>query len=267
MKTKTELLEEKLAANEYIIGTQCDIPNLRVLDMVTTTDYDVIWIDTEHHPINSESLHDMLMLLSYKKSAAIVRIVENNPAVVKPILDMGADGIIFPNVRSAEEARLCVASATYPPEGIRGFAPGRGALKYGAITTEEYIAHAAKKIWKIIQLEDYRVLDCLDDILAVPGIDMLLIGPWDMSGSMGVLNQTDHPELKKVFDAIMEKANAAGMPVAICCTPAQVPEWLARGVKALWIGGDTGFIAGGAAGHYKSLLEMCRDYQESQKEG
>ncbi len=263
MKTKTELLEEKMAAGEYIIGTQCDIPSLRVLDMVTTTDYDIIWIDTEHHPINSESLNNMLLLLAHKKSAAIVRIVENNPAVVKPILDMGADGIIFPNVRSAEEARLCVASATYPPEGIRGFAPGRGALKYGQINTQEYIEHDAKKIWKIIQLEDYRVLDCLDEILKVPGISMLLIGPWDMSGSMGVLNQTDNPELKKVFDKIMEKANAAEMPVAICCTPAQVPEWLARGVKGLWIGGDMGFLSGGAAGHYESLKEMCNTYKGS----
>lgn len=261
MKTKTELLEEKMSRGEYIIGTQCDIPNLRVLDMVTTTDYDIIWIDTEHHPINSESLNNMLLLLAHKKSAAIVRIVENNPAVVKPILDMGADGIIFPNVRSAEEARLCVASATYPPEGIRGFAPGRGALKYGQITTEQYIEHDAKKIWKIIQLEDYRVLDCLDEILEVPGISMLLIGPWDMSGSMGVLNQTDHPELKKIFDKIMEKAGAAKMPVMICCTPAQVPQWLARGVKGLWIGGDMGFIAAGAAQHHKNLQEMCDNYK------
>lgn len=261
MKTKTELLEEKMAGGEYIIGTQCDIPNLRVLDLVASADYDIIWIDTEHHPINSESLHDMLLLLAHKKSAAVVRIVANDPALVKPVLDMGADGIIFPNVRSAEEARLCVASATYPPEGIRGFAPGRGALKYGRITTEQYIEHDSKKIWKIIQLEDYRVLDCLDDILAVPGVSMLLIGPWDMSGSMGVLNQTDHPELKKVFDKIMEKANVAGMPVAICCTPAQVPEWLERGVKGLWIGGDMGFIAGGAAGHHASVKEMCDEYK------
>lgn len=261
MKTKTELLEEKMNNGEYIIGTQCDIPSLRVLDMVTTTDYDIIWIDTEHHPINIESLHDMLFMLAHKKSAAIVRIVANDPAIVKPILDMGADGIIFPNVKSAQEAKACVASATYPPEGIRGFAPGRGALKYGQITTEQYINHDSKKIWKIIQLEDYRVLDCLDEILAVSGINMLLIGPWDMSGSMGLLNQTDHPDLKRVFNKIMEKATAVGMPVAICCTLEQVPEWLERGVKGVWIGGDLGFIAGGAAANYLNLKNLCDSFK------
>lgn len=261
MKTKTELLEEKIAAGEILIGTQCDIPNLRVVDMVTTTEYDTIWIDTEHHPIDLESLNTMLFVLAHKKSAAFVRVVNNDPSTVKPILDMGPDGIIFPNVRSAEEARQCVAAATYPPEGIRGFAPGRGATLYGKITNDEYIAHNAKKIWKVIQLEDYHVLECLDDILKVPGIDSLLIGPWDMSGSMGYLNQTDHPELKKVFDQLMEKANAAGMPVAICCMPYQVPEWLKRGVKWLNVGGDIGFLAGGAAAMYQDLERMCREYK------
>ncbi len=253
MKTKTELLEEKLAQGEVLIGTQCSIPNLQVLDLMSAVDYDLMWIDTEHQPIDKERLNEMLMFLSYRKCAAVVRVVNNDPATVKPILDMGPDAIIFPNVHSVEEARLCVASATYPPEGIRGFAPGRAATLFGQVTNDEYIAHNAKKIWKIIQLEDYRVLDCLDEMLRVPGIDAMMIGPWDMSGSMGILNQTNHPALKKVFDRIMEKTNAVGMPVAICCLPDQVPEWLARGVKMLLVGGDSGFLMGAAA-QFKNIL-------------
>ena len=262
MKTKTELLEEKMARGEILIGTQCDIPCLRTLDLVSSMDYDTIWIDTEHHPINPESLHMMLFTLAHRKPASIVRVVNNDPSTVKPILDMGADGIIFPNVQNAEEARRCVAAATYPPEGIRGFAPGRACTLFGKISTDEYIEHNAKKIWKIIQIEDYHAVDQIDSILDVPGISALLVGPWDMSGSMGVLNQTDHPLLKEKFDYLMERANARKMPVAICCMPQQVPEWLGRGVKWLNIGGDIGFVMVGASQMLNTLQEVVDNYRK-----
>lgn len=260
MKTKTEILEEKLASGRILLGTQCDVPCLRTLDIVSSMDFDTIWIDTEHHPIDAESLHMMLFTIAHRKPASIVRVVNNDPSTVKPILDMGVDGIIFPNVQDAEEARRCVAAASYPPDGIRGFAPGRGCTLYGRISTDEYIRHNAKKIWKIIQIEDYRAVDRIDEILDVPGISCLLVGPWDMSGSMGVLNQTDHPELKKKFDYLMEHANAHNMPVAVACMPHQAPEWLARGAKWLNIGGDLGFVAMGAAQCYDNMKEMAETY-------
>ena len=261
IKTKTELLEQKIAEGGILLGTQCDIPCLRTLDIVSDMDYDTIWIDTEHHPIDLESLNMMLFVIAHRKPASIVRVVNNDPSTVKPILDMGVDGIIFPNVKDAEEARQCVAAATYPPDGIRGYAPGRGALMYGKIDNDEYIQHYSKKIWKIIQIEDYHAVDKIDEILDVPGISGLLVGPWDMSGSMGVLNQTDHPELKKRFDYLMERANARGVMVAVACMPHQMPEWLARGAKWINMGADLGFVAMGAAQMHKSMVETVEKFK------
>lgn len=264
-KTKTELLEEKVANGGVLLGTQCDIPCLRTCELVSGFDYDTIWIDTEHHPIDLESLNMMLFVIAHRKPASIVRLVNNDPSTVKPILDMGPDGIIFPNVRSAEEARQCVAAATYPPDGIRGYAPGRGALQYGKISNDDYIHHYSKKIWKIIQIEDYHAVDCIDEILEVPGISGILIGPWDMSGTMGILNQTDHPDLKKKFDYAMERANAHGTMVAVACMPHQVPEWLARGVKWLNLNADIGFVAMGAHQNLVSMQKMVEDFKQGQQ--
>ena len=136
-------------------------------------------------------------------------------------------------------------------------------MRYGLVeSNEEYIEHNAKKIWKIIQLEDYHVQDCIEDMVKVKGIDCFFIGPWDMSGSMGVLNQTDHPDLKKVFDRITSVINAAGIPYGVACMPHQVPEWLARGCKWLNLGADLGFVAIGAAEMYKSISGMVDTFKE-----
>ncbi len=262
MITKTELLEEKLKNGEILIGCQCNIPNWQLVEIISSLNYDTIWIDTEHNGINLETLNLMLYVIEKSKATSIVRVVNNDPSTVKPILDMGANGIIFPNVKSSEEARKCVAACTYPLDGIRGYAPGRGALRYGQISADEYIQHDSKKIWKIIQIEDANVLDEIDEIAQIPGIDMIFIGPSDMSGTLGHLHHTDDDICKDYYDKFMEKLAKYDIPVGVACKQHQIEDWVRRGVKWINCGGDMSFATQGATTNYDDVSELINYAKE-----
>ena len=142
----------------------------------------------------------------------IVRVPWNDQVHVKQALDLGADGVLAPMVRSAAEARALVAAAKYPPDGIRGFGPRR-ASDYGR-DIDAYVASANAETIVIPQIEDVGAAEAIEEILAVPGVDALCIGPNDLSGSAGVLRQHDHPAVRGAIDKILSAASARG--VAVC---------------------------------------------------
>lgn len=262
---RSEKLRAMFERKELFAGTHCQIAEPIVTEIVCRQGFDFLWIDTEHSAIDRKDLNTMILAAHAADVPVFVRVTYCDPNYAKPILEMDPDGIIFPNVRNVEEAKLAVAAVRYPPEGIRGYGPQR-ANGYGEISNADWVGKESKKVWCIPQIEDYRAIDNLEAILAVPGIDALMIGPNDMSGSMGKLAQLSDPEVQRYFDMYVAKAKAAGVPVGTSFgyggnDDSQIREWIKRGVDYICVGSDMSYLASGArtlAGTIRGIAKEVR---------
>lgn len=258
---RTERLREMFDRKELFIGTHCQIAEPVIPELMAMQGFDFLWIDTEHSAIDRKDLNYMIMSAHLTRAAVFVRVTANNPDFVKPILEMGPDGIVFPNVRNPEDAERAVASVRYPPAGGRGFGPQR-ATSYGKIPNAEWVGRESGKVWCITQIEDFRAVDCLDDILAVPGIDAVMCGPYDMSGSLGKLTEVADPEVVAYYDKYAAKAKASGLPVGVSfgygdsASDAFIESWLRRGVDYICVGSDMNYLAGGAAHVHDTIVDI-----------
>ena len=248
-------IRRKVAAGELVVGSHVSLLDPGISELLADVGYDFLWIDTEHSAIDRGSLQAHLIAARAGGAAAFVRIPWNDPVLLKPVLEMGPDGVVIPMVRTAEEARAAVAACLYPPAGIRGFGPRR-AVRWGMVPAEQYIRDAASSFWRIMQIEHVDAVNNLEAIVAVEGVDAIVVGPNDLSGSVGLLGQTGHPDVLKLCDRIVEVAKRRGMPlgVSIGDDPAVVRSWIERGVDWIATGGDTGHLLAGA----RRALEQAR---------
>ena len=170
---------------------------------------DFLWIDLEHNATTTESMLAHLIAARAGGAPAIVRIPTNDVSWVKRVLDSGAEGIILPRAYSADEVREFVSACRYPPMGTRGFGPRRPS-QYGRIEQQEYVRRANENVFVVAQVETVELVSELDEVLQLEGLDSLVLGPQDLSGSMGRLGDTTHPEVVDVMRTIASKAKAAG---------------------------------------------------------
>ncbi len=172
---------------------------------------DFFWIDLEHNPINLETLMGHLIAARAGGSPALVRVPSSEISWTKRVLDSGAEGIILPQARSAEEIRQFVSACRYPPQGTRGFGPRRP-TNYGRFGGEEYLSHANRELFVVAQIETVSALDEIDEIVAIEGLDSLVVGPYDLSGSMGMLGQVHHPQVLEAVRTVYSQS-AAGRQI------------------------------------------------------
>lgn len=240
--------KKKLLAGQRLIGYEVDLCDPCISEMVGQAGFDYIWIDTEHSAMD---YHTVLMHIIATKaggSASMVRVPWNEPYLAKRVLEMGPDAIIFPMVNSAEEAKLAMDACMYPPKGTRGFGPRR-ACQYCAEDLFEYIEDAPDRLTRIIQIEHVDGVKNLDEILKVPYLDAIIVGPCDLSGSIGHLNDIFHPEVLAYIDECIAKCKAAGMPIGVAVganTEADVKYWLDRGFQFISAGSDMSAISNGS---------------------
>jgi 2-keto-3-deoxy-L-rhamnonate aldolase RhmA len=202
--------------------------------------YDYVWIDNEHAGITGPIIRNGIVGANAGGCAAFVRIRWNEPSLVKPVLENGPDGIIFPMINSPEEADIAVKACLYPPRGNRGFGPLR-AINYGAdpnLTLEEYMETANKNIMKIIQIEHCRGVKNLSKILEVPGIDLVICGPMDLSASVCKLGKLNDPEVVSLMQNIIDACKAAKVPygLSIGYDMDLIKFWIERGASFVSVG-------------------------------
>lgn len=246
--TRAEMLRDKLQKGELIVGAHAFLTDPEVTESLGHHGFEFVWIDGEHSAFDKVTLLGHIMAASSAGTASLVRVAWNDPVLIKPVVEMGPDGIILPMVASADEARAAVAACEYPPVGIRGFGPRR-ANRYGAMDTEEYLAHASRRLLKIVQIEHADAVARLEDILSVPGIDLIVVGPNDLSGSIGHLGQTRHPDVLKLYDEIERTCKRMGKPFGVSLGAGDkvaIEDWIRRGVTFLGCGDDLGYISSGS---------------------
>ncbi len=205
-------LKAKISRGEKVLGTWLCITDPAVARMFTQLGFDFLLIDMEHSVINQQTLQTMLMLFADTPTCPIVRVPWHEPNWSKWALDAGAEGILFPNVTSAEQAKQLVAQCKYPPLGERGFFP-KSASNF-MMDLPGYMDGINERIQVWMQIESVEGIRNMDEIVKVHGLDSVLIGPADLSFSLGVGNQYDSPVFDHALEEIFSKARQAGIPVA-----------------------------------------------------
>jgi 2-keto-3-deoxy-L-rhamnonate aldolase RhmA len=253
-------IREKLNKGKLVVGTHVQLDSSIATELFAEIGYDFVWIDWEHTALDRQELQAHIMAVKGKPTAAIVRVPWNLHYIVKPVLDMGADGIVFPMIRTADEARQAVAACVYPPEGNRGYGPIR-ANRLCLDDNLQYVEEIApRSIWKIMQIEHKEGVDNLKAILSVKGVDAVIVGPNDLAGSLGRLGRTGDPLVQEYLNKIATITAESSIPLGLSTRYSGniLTEWVKRGLRWLSIGSDFSFIAQGAVTmlrEVKSLLE------------
>lgn len=257
---------KKIASNELVIGTSVALAEPIVSEVLCNCGFDFIWIEGEHSIIDKRDIDLHIMIISKSGVAPFVRIAWNDPVIAKPVLDMGPAAIIFPFIKTAEEARLAVRSCKYPPKGMRGFGPIR-ADNFSTMDGEEYLELSKREPWVIIQIEHMEAVKNLKEILSVEGVDSIVVGPNDLSGSMGLLGKTRHPEVIKALDKIAEQCNNAKVPfgASIGFNPENISDWLERGVSWFALNDDITYLINGGKACIRETLELNNKIKKSKK--
>lgn len=207
-------LKHRLAAGETLYGCWIGMADAYAAEMAATCGFDWLLIDGEHAPNDLRSALAQLAVIDPSTSLPVVRLRDDDPAGIKQVLDAGAQSLLIPMIESAEQAEACVRATRYPPEGIRGVGSSLArASRFSAIP--DYLKTANDQICLILQIESRAGLAALDEILALPGVDCVFIGPADLAADMGHLGNANHPDVRSaVMDAIRRitaSGKAAGM--------------------------------------------------------
>jgi 4-hydroxy-2-oxoheptanedioate aldolase len=201
----------------------------------------------EHGPIDLATVHAMIAATGGTPAVPLVRVPWSEPWVAKPVLDAGAFGINFPMVSTAALARATVRAVRYPPAGARGYAPSYAPLRWG-LCTEDYLRVADREVLNIVTIEEPAAIEALDAILAVPGIDVVVIASFDLSMAMGRPGRFDDPELLRLVAVAEAKVRAAGLPMGgVALTPEAARAKRAAGYRLLLVGFDVLMVQGAAA--------------------
>ncbi len=226
--------------------------------------YDTAMIDLEHGPGSFTEAVAMMQALNCYRCAPLIRATSADPAVIKRVLDIGPLGMMVPNVRSAEEARDVVAACRYGPEGFRGAAPALlRATGYGEHVAD-YQRWMAEEFLLIIQIESKEPVVDIEAIAAVDGIDMLFIGPIDLSASLGALGQFDSAEFIQAFETIEQAVLDAGKYLgAIPFADWDCERLYRNGHHLVLSGADTLLLREAAGRDVQQLRRACRDAPQS----
>lgn len=236
-------LKAKLKKNQLTIGSWITLGHTGVVEIVAKAGFDWLTIDMEHSVITLDVTQQLIQVIEGNNVVPLVRVGENNPNLIKRAMDAGAYGVIVPMVNSKEDAEKAVRAVKYPPMGSRGVGLAR-AQGYGA-GFGEYASTVNSESVVIIQVEHIDSVRNLESILSVKGIDGCIIGPYDISGSLGVPGNFDHPDVLKAIRKVEEVCKKKKIALGTHVIPPdykQVLEKIADGYTFLAFSLDTLFL-------------------------
>ena len=193
-------LKNRLESRENTTGSWITIGSPVVAEIMAQAGFDWLVVDMEHSAITLDLAQSLIQVIGLCSVTPLVRVGHNQPNLIKRVMDAGAHGVIVPMVNSKAEAEQAVGSVKYPPTGFRGVGLAR-AQKYGA-DFENYKNWNQDKSVVIVQVEHIKAVENLEEILDVPGVDGFIVGPYDLSGSLGVPGQFDHPDVVEALQHV-----------------------------------------------------------------
>ena len=227
-----------------VIGTWTKITDPAAIEVLALCGFDFFILDREHVSFNNETMVNLLRAAELSGIVPVVRVRENRAIDILQALDAGALGIQVPQVDTRADAEAVIRAVKYAPLGERGYALSHRAGGYGTLPASEYIARSNDETLVVCYCESKAAVDNLAEITALEQLDVVFIGPFDLSQSLGVIGQLDHPLLTDSIDRVIEQTRAAGKACGIISSDAdEAAMWFARGVQYVTIASDLGLMA------------------------
>ncbi len=248
-------LKRTLNEGGLVIGTMLsEVRNPNVAYMLAQCGYDYFIIDNEHGTYSPETVSNMIAAARGSGLSVIVRIPEiRRETILKP-LDSGAAGLLVPQVNTADQAREIIVHAKYPPVGDRGVGLRRAHSRYGRVDAAEYLKQANEETFIAVQAENPTAIENLEEIAAVPGIDCVFVGPFDLSVSLGIPGQVTHPREVEAIDRVIEVCNKHNIITGILMFDAAILKpWIEKGMRFVAYSSDISLLADAAA---KGVAEL-----------
>lgn len=246
MLERINALKQVLAAGSPAIGLWCSLATPLTTEVIAGAGADWLLIDGEHSPNDLRSIVAQLQAVgAYPECEAVVRLPSDDPNLIKQMMDGGARSLMVPNVRTVEQARGIVAAMSYAPEGFRGFSVGHRANGFGRI--KNYHATAREQQLLAVQIECEAGVAAAAEIAAVPGVDVLFVGPGDLSTNMGAMGNPSASHVQTAIAQVLTAARAQGKVGGILAPQAADAErYLQAGFTMVAVGSDLGLLARGS---------------------
>jgi 2-keto-3-deoxy-L-rhamnonate aldolase RhmA len=239
-------VKQALASGQAVIGATITAPSPDIAASLAGAGYEFLWIEMEHSGLTLETARNMVLATRGLKAVPFIRVPFNEPWLAKRALDVGALGVIFPFTSTREQAAQAVASCKYPPLGIRGFGPALATSRWG-LSGEAYVRFANENVMVIPIIETKEAVDNIDAIASVPGIDVLFIGPNDLSFSLGVGGRTKEPIVEEAVAKVLAAGRKHNIPVGYSTgDPAEINRRIEQGFRFFQTSSDLALMNAGA---------------------
>lgn len=207
---RKSIIRQKLTDNEPVLVTTLHLASPAMFELASLMGFDGLWIDVEHHSFSLETVETLMRAARVGRSDIVARPAKGEFMRMARLLEAGAQGIMYPRCESAAEAAEVVKWAKFPPLGKRGCDGGGPDMPYCTKPTDRYLREANEQTFIVIQIEDEEAIDHVEEIAAVDGVDVLMLGPGDFSSLGGFAGQMDHPRLERATERIAAAALASG---------------------------------------------------------
>jgi 2-keto-3-deoxy-L-rhamnonate aldolase RhmA len=235
---------DRLKAGEVLLSTLVSFPSPEVVELLSKLNFDWLFIDGEHGPFGTLEMQRMLQAAS-SNCPCLIRVPSNDLVYIKQALDIGAAGIIVPQINNAEEAQAAVQAAKYPTQGNRGVGLAR-AHEYG-ISFTDYLAKADSETCVVIQAETSGAIEHIEEIVAIKDVDAILIGPYDLSANLGYTGEVTNPEVVAAINKVEIACKQANVKLGYFGINAKsVLPYKEKGFTLLTIGVDSLFVLNSA---------------------
>lgn len=255
------MLKEMIKNGKKTVGTHLNFNDIAVGRIAGLVGYDFVWIDMEHSYLSFENLLNLIIAVKAGGSSVLVRAPQDDLTATKKILEMGLDGIIFPMIRTKEEADRIIATTLYPPHGSRGFGP-INAVDFGLKNAVEFALDNHKTMCRFIQIEHIDAVKNLDEIMKNEYIDGYIVGPFDLSASIGRLGDVFGNDETEIVREVVAKLKAAGKYVGVSTgdfSESTLKHWHDLGFDMISSGADYDFVREGMKKNLETLKKIHLD--------
>jgi 2-keto-3-deoxy-L-rhamnonate aldolase RhmA len=247
MTTQPTTFRQRVLRGDVLLGAFLNLDSPAAAELCARAGFDWLIVDLEHGAGNEAGLVPMLNAIEITPSAALVRPASGERIRIGRALDLGATGIMVPRLDTVDEVRQAVSYLRYPPDGVRGVALLTRGARFGKVPHAE-VRSLNDEVVGIIQIESAAAVKRVGEIASIDGVDVLFVGPSDLSHSLGIPGELEHPDYLKALDAVVKASRAAGKSAGILIRQARdLQRHLQLGFRFVGIGSDAGFVVDAAA--------------------
>lgn len=251
---KENKIKSALKADQAVIGTFIKMTDPCTVELIANAGFDFIAIDNEHTSMNRETVVNLIRAADASGIVATVRVRENSRAQILQALDAGAFGVMIPETSSKEEVQLVIERTKYAPLGNRGYSASQRSANYSTMNATEYARISNENTMVVVYCETAEAIRNLDAMVTVEGVDVVFVGPFDLTQALGVIGEPGHPKVTEAIDTIVAKVRAAGKAAGIIAPNAtEAKRLIEKGFRYIVLGSDQAFIQGMGKMYMKDL--------------